>query len=76
MSFNVTAQDYRLVVRRYLPDNTVCALTDYILDLILIGHVEGDLAGSSLCGVLLNHLVGSVGLRSIVSSGGWAKGPG
>lgn len=61
---------------RCLPDDTVCALADYILNLILIGHVEGDLAGSSLCGVLLNHPVGSVGLGSMVSSSGRAKSPG
>jgi len=38
-----------------LPDDTVGALADNILNFILIGNVEGDLSGSSRGGSLLSH---------------------
>ena len=50
-----------------LPDDTVSTFTDDILDLVLVGHVEGDLPRSSLRRILLAHL-GGAGLRGRVSS--------
>ena len=44
--------------RPSLPDNTVGTFSDDILDLILVGHVERDLA-RALRGVLLTHGAGS-----------------
>jgi hypothetical protein len=38
-----------------LPDDTVGALADNILDFILVGNIEGDLPGSSHGGSLLSH---------------------
>ena len=45
----------RLVQRR--TDDTVCALTNNILDVILLADVEGDLAGTALRRSA-RHLVG------------------
>lgn len=62
-----------------LPDNTVCALTDHILNLILVGDIERDLARASRRR-LLNHGAGSGGLKFMVSisfrANFRAKGPG
>jgi hypothetical protein len=33
----------------FLPDDTVCALADHILNVVLFGHVKGDLTGSLAC---------------------------
>jgi hypothetical protein len=51
-----------------LPDNTVGTFTDDILDLVLVGHVEGDLPRSPLRGVLLAHVDDGGVLRGMVSS--------
>lgn len=62
-----------------LPDNTVCALTDHILNLILIGDIERDLPRASRRR-LLNHGAGSEGFKFMVSvnfrANFRAKGPG
>jgi hypothetical protein len=47
----------RLVERR--TDNTICALANNILDVILLADVERDLAGTALRSGA-RHLVGSV----------------
>lgn len=50
--------EVRRALRRnhvYLPDDTVGAFADNILDFILIGDIEGDLPGSSHGRVLLTH---------------------
>lgn len=34
-------------LKRDVPDDTVCALTNNILNIVLLAHIEGDLAGST-----------------------------
>lgn len=55
----------------YLPDDTIGAFADNILDFILVGNIEGDLPGSSRGRVWLNHFesgfFGRGILRGIVS---------
>jgi hypothetical protein len=38
-----------------LPDDTVCALANDILNIVLVGHVEGDLSRPSLGVLTLSH---------------------
>jgi hypothetical protein len=55
--------DSNLLSRRLVKsraDDTVCALADNILDVILLADVEGDLAGSSLRGSARRRHVGDV----------------
>lgn len=40
----------------YIPDDTIGAFADNILDFILVGNIEGDLPGSSRGRVWLNHV--------------------
>lgn len=60
---------------RGLPDYTVCTLPNDILNLILIGDVEGDLARSSLWRVLLGHGVSCAGLEEKVNIGNPRREP-
>lgn len=43
-------------VSYYIPDDTIGALADNILDFILVGNIEGDLPGSPRGRVWLNHV--------------------
>lgn len=52
-----------------LPDHTVCTLTNDILNLILVGDVEGDLPRPSLWRGLLGHGVGDARLDEQVNTG-------
>lgn len=58
-------------VSSYLPDDTIGAFADNILDLVLIGYIEGDLPGSSRGRALMTHFengfFGSLSLWVIVS---------
>ena len=56
-----------------LPDDTVRALANHILNLILVGYIERDLSRSSLGRILLAHVVGTGGLGARVSA---VYGPG
>ena len=48
-----------------LPDNAVSALTNYILNVVLFGYIEGDLPGATAPSRRARHVDGFVGVLDV-----------